>query len=273
MASIRERLPAGRPWRRGRGATSDADPTRQRPEPQPPEPETFAEMTLQEHLEELRSRILYSAISILLGFIAGLALAKPLLGLIADSANAPNGEIQTISPTEGFVTYMKVALYIAIAFSMPVLIYQLFAFVAPGLTSRERRYVKLAVPFVVLMFAAGASFAFFLLAPRALDFLSHFGSSIFAWNPRAEEIVSFYLTLTLGVGLMFELPIVMFVLAKIGIVNTKRLSSIRKFAFVGILVAAAIITPTPDPFNMMLAAVPMYGLYELGVLLSRFAKR
>lgn len=230
-------------------------------------------MTLQEHLEELRSRILYSAISILLGFVAGLALAKPLLRQIAHRANVPNNQIQLISPTEGFVTYMKVALYIAIAFSMPVLIYQLFAFVAPGLTSKERRYVKLAVPFVVLMFALGALFAFFMLAPRALDFLSHFGGDLFAWNPRAEEIVSFFLTLTLGIGLMFELPVVMFVLAKIGIVKTRQLTRIRKFAFVGILIAAAIITPTPDPFNMMLAAIPMYGLYELGVLLSRFAKR
>lgn len=273
MASIRERLPVGPFGRRRRRAEAGGEPVRQRPEPQPPEPETFVEMTLQEHLEELRTRILYSAISIVLAFVAGLALAKPLLRIIAKSANVPNGQIQLISPTEGFVTYMKVALYIAIAISMPILVYQLFAFVAPGLTGKERRYVKISVPFVVLMFAAGASFAFFLLAPRALDFLSKFGGSIFGWNPRAEEIVSFYLTLTLGVGLMFELPIVMFVLAKIGIVNTKRLSSIRKFAFVGVLVAAAIITPTPDPFNMMLAALPMYGLYELGVLLSRFAKR
>src|SRR4051794_30467518 len=108
MASIRERLPGGRPWRRGRGTDPGVESSRQRPEPQPPEPETFAEMTLQEHLEELRSRILYSAISILLGFIAGLALAKPLLRIIADSANVPNGQIQLISPTEGFVTYMKV---------------------------------------------------------------------------------------------------------------------------------------------------------------------
>jgi sec-independent protein translocase protein TatC len=272
MASIRERLPSGAPWRRSRGKGSDPQPSEQRQQ-RPPEPEHFVEMTLQEHLEELRSRILYSAITLVVAFIAGLALAKPLLRQIADRANVPQDQIVTISPTEGFVTYMKVALYIAIAFSMPVLVYQFVRFLAPGLTKRERFYLYRAIPFVVLMFAAGAAFAFFVLAPRALDFLSHFGGSIFRWDPRAEEIISFFMTLMLGVGLMFELPVVMFVLSKIGVVNYKMLSRIRKFAFIAIMVAAAIITPTPDPFNMMLAALPMYGLYELGVLLSRFARK
>ena len=230
-------------------------------------------MSLQEHLEELRSRILYSAIAVVVGLVVGLALAKSLLGVIADQAQVPGQRIQTIGPTEGFVTFMKVALYIGVAVAMPVLIYQFVAFLAPGLTRRERTYVFRAIPFVFVSFVIGAAFAFFVLVPRALDFLSGFGQSIFNWNPRAEEVISFYMTLMLGVGLMFELPLVIFILSKIGVVNTRRLTSIRKYAFIGVMIASAIITPTPDPFNMMLVAVPMYGLYELGVLLSRFARR
>jgi len=269
MASIRELMPWGLRFRRGQ--RQQPPPSERQPEPEPEDPDVFVEMTLAEHLEELRTRILYSAISVVLALIAGLALAKPLLRQIADRAQVR--QIQTISPTEGFVTYMKVALYIAVAIAMPVLIYQFVRFLAPGLTRRERMYLYRAIPFVVLSFAIGASFAFFVLAPRALYFLSNFGSDIFRWDPRAEEIISFFLTLMLGVGLMFELPLVLYILAKIGVVNTKRLSSVRKYAIILVMIAAAIITPTPDPFNMMLVAIPLYGLYELGILLTRFAKR
>jgi sec-independent protein translocase protein TatC len=121
---------------------------------------------------------------------------------------------------------------------------------------------------VVLSFAAGVAFAFFLLAPRALEFLSTFGSSYFRWDPRASEIVSFYLTLMLGVGLIFELPVVMYALTFIGVMNPKRYGKFRKFAFVLAMVVAAIVTPTPDPFNMMLVAIPLYTLYWGGVVFS-----
>jgi sec-independent protein translocase protein TatC len=264
MASIRERLPTG--WRLRRGDSIPIEPDEDEPE------EQFAEMTLREHLEELRTRVLYSALAIAGGFILGLILANPVLKKIAKQAQVPTTGLVAISPTEPFTVFMKVALYIAIAFAMPVLIWQFTRFLAPGLTRRERRFMFRAIPFICLMFVAGVCFAFFVLAPRALKFLSGFNSSVFDWQPRAQEIISFYLTLMIGVGLMFELPIVIFALSSIGVVNTKRLTSIRKFAVILVMIAAAIITPTPDPFNMMLVAVPMYALYELGIILSRFAK-
>jgi sec-independent protein translocase protein TatC len=264
MVSIRERLPGGR----GLGR-EDSVPV----EPEEEEPEQFAEMTLAEHLEELRQRILYSAIAIAFGLVAGLALANPVLNKIKEQAQVEEQGLQVISPTEPFTVFMKVALYIAFACAMPVLIWQLTRFLAPGLTRRERRVMFRAIPFIFLSFCGGVAFAFFLLVPRALEFLSTFNNSAFNWEPRAEEVISFYLTLMIGVGLMFELPLVIFALSWIGVVNTQRLASFRKFAVLLVMVASAIITPTPDPFNMMLVAIPMYLLYEVGIILSRFARR
>lgn len=271
MASILNRVPLPTRSRRNR---SDAPAPSQDPYTPPvPTEEEFVEMTLAEHLEELRSRILKSAIAVLIALIAGLAFAMQVIEKVAEQAKVPQDQLQIISPTESFTVFMRVALYIAVAIAMPVLIYQLLAFVSPGLTYRERRYIFLAVPFVVLSFAAGVAFAFFLLAPRALEFLSTFGGDIFEWNPRAADVVQFYMTLMLGVGLIFELPILMYALTLIGVMTAKRYGRFRKFAIILSMVAAAIITPTPDPFNMALVAIPTYVLYELGILLSRTVRR
>jgi sec-independent protein translocase protein TatC len=164
-------------------------------------------------------------------------------------------------------------LYIAISFAMPVLIYQFLMFVAPGLTRKEKRIVYASVPFVVMMFVIGVLFAFFVLVPRALDFLSNWGNDVFDWQPRAEDIISFYLRLMMGVGILFQLPILMVALSLIGVMTVRRYARGRKFALILGMVAAAIITPTPDPFNMMLLAIPTYGLYELGIALTWFVAR
>ena len=235
--------------------------------------DVFIEMTLSDHLEELRSRMIKSALAVFICLIGGVWLSWKVIGAIAESANIPNNQMQIISPTESFVVWMKVILYISIALAMPVLIYQFMSFLVPGLTRRERRYVLRAVPFVFLMFCAGAAFSFFVLAPRALQFLSTFGMDYFRWDPRASEIIQFYITLMLGMGLIFELPVVMYALALIGVMNAKRYSRFRKYALILSMVAAAIITPTPDPFNMAMVAAPTYLLYEVGILLSRTVRR
>lgn len=230
-------------------------------------------MTLADHLEELRSRMIKSALAVFACLAGGVWLSFKVLDAIAKSANIPNDQMQVISPTEPFSVWMKVIFYIAIALAMPVLIYQLMAFLVPGLTRRERRYVLRAVPFVFLMFCAGAAFAFYVVAPRALQWLSTFGIDYFRWDPRASEIVQFYITLMLGMGLVFELPVVMYALALIGAMNWRRYSRFRKYALILCMVAAAVITPTPDPFNMSLVAIPTYALYEVGILLSRTVKK
>ena len=232
------------------------------PAPVDPEPDTFEEMTLQEHLEELRSRLMYSAVRSSSGSSLGSrhdAAASP------DGANVPTWTVTAISPTESFTVFMKVALYVGIGLSMPVIIYQIIRFLSPGLTRRERQYVFRAIPFVTGMFILGVLFAFFIVIPRALRFLHGFGGDVFKADFRANEVISFYMTLILWVGIVFELPIVMYLLAKLGVVTTRMLGSMRKYALIVIMIAAAIITPTPDPFNMFMVAAPMYALYELGI--------
>jgi sec-independent protein translocase protein TatC len=240
------------------------------PEPEPED--IFEEMTLQEHLEELRQRILYSAIAIAVAFVIGLILAFPMLRVMANLSGLET--LVLISPTEGFATFMRIGFYIAVALAMPVLLYQLIAFLGPGLTTEERQYVRMALIPVSFLFVAGMSFAFFIVIPRALGFLAGFGAGgygpeVFEEQFRASEIISFYFTLMIWIGVVFQMPVVIFLLVKLGIVSAQRLASIRKFMLVGCMIAAAIITPTPDPFNMLLVAIPMYLLYELGILLAR----
>jgi sec-independent protein translocase protein TatC len=265
MASILDRMKAPISDRKNQSARVDAYDV-------PASEEDFPEMTLQEHLEELRKRIIRASLAVMAGVVVGIFTAFRVISAVAEQAGVETETLQIISPTEPFTVYFKVVLYIAVAFAMPVLIYQLLQFVSPGLTSRERRAVITAVPFVMIMFVLGVLFAFFVLAPRALDFLSTFGSSVFHWDPRAEEVISFYMRLMMGVGLVFELPVVMFAVARIGAVTAKQFARVRKFAFLLGMVAAAIITPTPDPFNMMLVGIPIYGLYEVGILMARLAR-
>lgn len=269
MSSISDRVP--QPWKR----SGDNPPPDQNDFP-PTEggdedPEFFLEMSLAEHLEELRMRIIYSTITILIALIAAFFIVDWVFERIAIQANVENAEIVTLSPTEGFVTWFKVLLYIAVAISMPMLIYQIIRYIAPGLTRREKRAVYLSLPVVSLLFVSGMAFAFFVAIPRALDFLSGFKSGLFNWDPRASELVTFYMRLMIGIGIAFELPALMFLLGKIGLFNHQQLARARKFAFIGVLIAAAIITPTPDPVNMMIIAVPIYVLYELGILFVRFS--
>jgi sec-independent protein translocase protein TatC len=234
--------------------------------------EIFEEMTLGEHLIELRTRIVRACLSIGVAFIIGVILAKPLLDRIKKDALATNG-FDIRSPTDPLTIYFKVALYIAMGLAFPLIVYQLLAFVSPGLTRKEKRVVYTALPFVGILAIMGGAYGLLVAAPRALYFLSHFMSSVFQWQPDADTIITFYLTLMLGLALAFQIPVVMFILAKIGIASPKRMASVRKYAFIVILILAAVITPSTDPFNMSIVAAPLYVLYEFGIIISRiFAK-
>ena len=238
--------------------------------PPPDTPEVFEEMTLFEHLDELRSRIVKSCVAFAPAFVIGLIFSKSLIALIEKQAHITEG-FQILSPTEPFTDYMKVALYIGLAIAFPVIFYQAIAFVGPGLTRREKRYVLMSLPFVTVLFILGVLFAFFVAAPQAFGFLSTFGDGLFRWDPRGQEVLNFYLKLMIGAGLAFQLPAVMFVLAKLRILSAQKQAALWRFALVGILIAAALITPTPDPFNMLVAASPLLILYGLGLLLARRA--
>ncbi len=234
--------------------------------------DVFEEMTLGEHLIELRNRIVKACISVGVAFVAGVILAIPMLRRINEDAHTQGGlDIQ--SPTDPITIYFKIALYLAIGMALPLILYQLLAFVAPGLTRKEKRIVYTALPFVGILAVMGGAYAFFVAAPRALYFLSNFLGDSFSWQPDAGNVVTFYMTLILGLALAFQIPVVMFILAKINLVSPKKMGEIRKYAFIVILILAAVITPSTDPINMSIVAVPLYVLYEFGIIIAKiFAK-
>ena len=240
--------------------------------PDPNEPDVFEEMTLLEHMIELRDRIMKVAIAIGLAFVAGLIFARPVLDIIRTTANTEGG-LDVRSPSDPITIYMKVALYIAIGIAAPIIIYQIVGFLAPGLTKKEKRLVYISLPFVSLLFVGGVAYAFFFAIPRALGFLSTFLPEIYNYQPDGNETLGFYLTLMLGLGLAFQLPLVMFLLAKLGVVTPKKMRQGRRYAYLLILVVSAVITPTTDPFNMAFVAGPLVALYEVGIVLAALFAR
>lgn len=236
------------------------------------EPDVFEEMTLQQHLEELRDRILKMVVAIVPTFLFGFFIAGRILTDISSKANTVSG-LDVKSPTDTLTLTFKIALYVAIAICMPIIVYQLVAFLAPGMTRKEKRVLFTALPFTTILFAVGVYYGYFIAAPRALYFLSNWNNNAFDWNPNGNETVSFFMTLMIGLGLAFQLPVIMFIVAKIGIFSPKQMRKMRKYAFILLLVASAIITPSTDPYNMAIVAIPLIVLYELGIIIaSIFAK-
>ncbi|RLC74131.1 MAG: twin-arginine translocase subunit TatC [Chloroflexi bacterium] len=226
-------------------------------------------MPLLQHLEELRQRLIRVVIAVTVGVIAGMAAAEPVLKvLIAPlEGNLP----QALSPTEGPAVYFKVAVVIGVVIAMPVIMYQIFQFVAPGLESNEKRYVLVGAPVASLCFALGVAFAATVLLPAAIPFLNGFLGDIVEHRYSIDYYMSFVSNILLWAGLVFETPLVMFFLAKLGVVTPQGFAQARRIVIVGAAVGAAIITPTVDPVNMMLVMGPFLLLYELGILLARFA--
>jgi len=179
-------------------------------------------------------------------------------------------KLVALSPTENFTTYFRVALFSGFALSMPVVLYEIYAYIDPALHPNERKFALTLGPFVLLLFVAGMLFCYFILLPNALKFLINFGSEVIDNQLRASEYLSFVTLFIVGMGVVFEMPVVIYALIRIGIVQRSWLTSRRRYVFLLSFVIAAVLTPTPDPFNQTLVALPMYLLFELGLLLARF---
>jgi sec-independent protein translocase protein TatC len=177
-----------------------------------------------------------------------------------------------LQPTEMFVTTFQVCLLGGVALALPVIIYQIIAFIWPALIyEHERRWAYLIVPFASVFFVAGVLFCYFFLLPFALKYLLTFGGGIAVAMPSIGAIISFTTNLMFWIGMVFQTPLVVFFLAKLHIVSYQRLKSMWKVAFLLAFVIGAVITPTPDPLNQTIVAVPIFLLYLLGVVLARFA--
>lgn len=232
------------------------------------------EMGFLDHLEELRSRILKAVLAVLIvsivaAFFSDFLVKNVLLGPLLKVGLKP----QVLKPYGIMLTYMQVVLVMGIIGAMPYVLYQFWKFVAPGLMPNERRYASGIVFFTTLCFAAGISFAYFILVPTALKFFSTFGTDVFELNIAIDEYISFMLSLILGAGLVFELPMVTYFLSKIGIVTPKLMRKYRRHAIIGILIISAVVTPTPDILTQSLLAAPMVLLYEFSIIISSFAQK
>jgi sec-independent protein translocase protein TatC len=233
-------------------------------------PQPQAAMPLLEHLNELRVRLFRAAIALVIGTAAGIVLAPEVLVFLQQ----PYGRaFVTLGPTSGVVVYFRVALMVGASLAIPMITYQIWMFVMPGLMARERRFVLLSLPAVTLLFVVGVVFAWAILIPPALGFLEGFQPTLFRPEWTAELYLSFVTTLLFWMGVAFELPLVFFVVSLLGMITPRALLQNWRIAVVVAAVAAALITPTVDPVNMSLVMVPLLALYALSTLLVALGAR
>lgn len=244
------------------------------------------EMPFLEHLEELRSRLIKSLVAV--AFFTMLSwffidhiftfLVTPYKQAIAlaneqmkDPAQAQALRLIYLNPTGGFMIFLKLAITVGILVSIPLIVYQLWQFVAPGLLAKEKRIVPWIVFFTTLCFLAGAAFCYFVVLKYGLGFLLTFQSETLAPMISIDEYLGFVTILIVVFGLVFEMPVVAFFLTKIGLLTPEFMRQKRRYGIVAIFVAAAVLTPSTDAFTMMLLAVPLLMLYEVSIWVSKVA--
>jgi sec-independent protein translocase protein TatC len=227
-------------------------------------------MSLVEHLGELRKRIVIS----LAAFAVGLCLSYLFGNRILDLLIAPLGdrELITLSPAESFMTAFKVFAYAGVIMASPVIIYQIWAFVAPGLKTKERRVVLTATAFTSALFLVGIVFAWIIVLPRVLNFLLNYQSGVFNQQVQAAKYFSFVAMFLLGFGIMFETPVMIITLVRMGVVDARTLGKHRKYAVLIGAVASAALTPT-DVFSMMSMFIPFLVLFEFSIHLGKLVQR
>jgi sec-independent protein translocase protein TatC len=240
-------------------------------------------MTWIDHLKELRNRLIKASLAVVIGLVIGVAIVYvrnyAFLDAIMDhltptiEATGAKVQVQAIKPAEIFTNAMRVAFGIGISLAMPVIMYQLLAYVVPGLTKRERRIIYLVLPFIVLLFVAGLAFGWFITVPAAFRFLLTQGVGNFDVRPTVEFVLSLFTRLMLLNGVLFELPLVVYSLIWLGVVERRVLAKYRRYSILVITIVAAIVSPTGDAVNLALIAIPMYMLYELGLLMAWVAPR
>ena len=238
--------------------------------------EAGGRMSFLDHLEELRVRIVRSLVSIFAGFVVAIAfidrifafIMRPLQQVLPDG-----GKLVYTEPAEAFMLYMKVAALVGLILAMPVVMYQVWMFVAPGLYSNEKR---LALPFVVFatsFFVAGALFSHYVVFPFAWEFFAQFTTDYMTFMPRIQPTFSMYVRLMLAMGAVFQLPTVVLFLARIGLVTPRFLVKNVKYAILVIFVVAAVITPSADPVSQAVVAAPMIVLYGVSILIAWLFRR
>jgi len=229
-------------------------------------------MYIRGHLLELRTRIMRISVVTLIGMVVSFVMHKPILAFLMHPAfgladTAAGGPVFT-DPLEFLSIAMRVSLVSGLVLASPVLLYEIIMFAGPGLTKRERRFVVAFMPAALLCFTLGAAFAYYVLFPPAFSFLLSFGSDVATPMIRIGSLINLVVMLMFWMGVIFEIPIVLFFLARMGIVNATRLRRYRRYVVVAAFIMGAVVTPTMDPINQSIVAGSVVLLYELGILLA-----
>ena len=232
-------------------------------------------MTVIEHLAELRKRIIIALAALTVGVVVAFLqqervftlLKRPLL------SSGVQAQLITLSPSEPFMTVLKVSIYAGFLLALPIILWQFWAYIMPALYEQER---KMVLPYVLVtagLFLGGVVFAYYLVLPVGLKFLVGYGGEIFLQQLRAGEYVSFVSLFLLAFGVTFELPIVLLLLSSLGLIDSRMLRKQRRVAVVVIAAVAMVLTPSADPVSMLLMMGPLYLLYEFGIMLTRASER
>ena len=228
-------------------------------------------MTLVEHLDELRNRLIFCAIALVVATIVCFWQNHLLL----DIANGPlpdDVEPLTFSPSEPFMTTLTLVLYSAVLVTLPILLYQAYAFILPALTPGERKVILPVLLMVPILFVAGVVFAYFVVVPAAIKFLLNFNDDQFNVQIRAREYYSFFSLSLISVGILFQIPIGILAVTKLGIVTPDQLAKNRRYAIL-IIAVLAMLLPGTDPITMLLSMLPLVVLFEFSLILARFFGR
>jgi sec-independent protein translocase protein TatC len=233
-----------------------------------------AKMTFLEHLDELRKRLIVAVASIGVGCLIAFTFVERIYNFVMDPLyrllpkGTPLSALSYNEPTEAFILWVKMALLVGVMIAMPVILWQVWLFVAPGLYQKEKR---LALPFIVLAsvgFVGGAAFAHYLLFPWMWMFFGSFANEKLIFLPRIEPVFSLYVKTVLGMGLIFQMPAIVYSLARMGMVTARFLIRSFKYAILIIFVVAAVITPSGDMLTQTLFALPMVGLYLISIVIA-----
>ena len=229
-------------------------------------------MSFLDHLGELRQRLLWSLLAVLVFFVPAYAFSNEIFEFLMKPLieNLPEGSSLIFTrPAEGFTTYLKVSFFAAVILAVPFILYQGWKFVAPALYKEEKQIIIPFIFFGSLFFALGAAFCYYVASPPAFKFLlNEYSSDYVKAFPTIREALSFFMALIFGFGLVFEFPLIIFILARVGLVTSKWLRDKRKYAIVLSAIIAAMLTPTTDAVSMMLMFVPIIIFYELGIIVA-----
>jgi len=227
-----------------------------------------SQMSLMEHLIELRTRLIWISSALVIFTTIAVFFYNPLVTFVTSTARNMGVELQLLNPLDSIGIIFRVSFTVGTAFSLPVIIYQIIAFMAPGLYPHERRGILLTLPAILVLFGIGAAFAFFVLLPVAVGFLSSIFTGVFRQDWAADTYLNFVTRLVFWIGVAFEMPLVVAVLSRMGLVSGPALLKVWRQAFVVIAIVAAAITPTVDPVNMAIVMLPLILLFFSSVGLA-----